>query len=33
MNCQEFLYFLKNPEQEKLLKCATNNVKNDYKFK
>jgi len=33
MNCQEFLYFLKNPEQEKLLKCATNNVKYDFKFK
>jgi hypothetical protein len=33
MNCQEFLYFLKNPEQEKLLKCVTNNVKYDFKFK
>jgi hypothetical protein len=33
MNCQKCLQFLKNPEQEKLLKCATINVKYDFKLK
>lgn len=33
MNCQEYLHFLKNPEQEKLRKCATKNVNYDFKFK
>jgi hypothetical protein len=33
MNCQEFLQFLKNPEQEKLLKCTTKNVNYNFKLK
>jgi hypothetical protein len=33
MNPQEFLQFLKNTEQEKLLNCATENVIYDFKLK
>lgn len=33
INCQELLHFLKNPEQEKILKCAAKNMKYNFKLK